>query len=595
MCGFVCTNDKNFDVQQLLDKGQHRGPDYTGINIVDGISFGHNRLSILDVDSRSNQPLLKDDLVIIFNGEIYNFRELKNELAQDHGTTFHTEGDTEVLVELYRVYGSQMLSRINGMYSFVIYDKSQCRIFAAVDRLGVKPMYYKIIGDSFLFASESWGMSNKISRENATSFLVYSYLPPPLTIFEDVFKLRPGSAMEINLSSGEHTEYVYWDPTDYNSENELDYNKFKNLLIDSVRLRLESDVPVCAFLSGGVDSSLLASILSKELNVDLKYFTIGVDDKDLDEAEQAGIIAEKLSLDHEVVRFSKNEVLEKFDWCMEHLDEPLGDSSLLPTTLVCEVASKNFKVALSADGGDELSMGYPKYFGVKKSLIRRRRLKFLKLFPKQALLLIAKVLFQERYRFDLYLESIINSELDSEESMLRHLSRKISVSKERRLFSSSFNGYTVSGSNQSISDLRNYLPGDILRKVDKASMSVSLEAREPFLDYRLFEMFLSLKEDEKATINEQKRPLKKLLSEYISRDIWDRPKKGFSVPINDWLRTVLKDRLLNAVNLCVNSDILVAKSADELLTEFNNGNDSDGDFFWNVLILGEFLSRRKHT
>ena len=594
MCGFVCTNDDNFEFQEALNKAKYRGPDFQDIILDSDIKFGHNRLSIIDISNNSNQPFQKKDMIMVFNGEIYNYRKIRNDLISK-GIKFSSEGDTEVVLEAFLYYGENFLEKLNGMFSFLIYNKKLKTFFCAVDRLGVKPFYYNINNKVFTFASECWGMSKNISKDNAKNFLVYGYNSAPKTIYDDVFKLEPGTILKYNSVSDKASLHKYWKPESYVGENKLNFDQFKVLINDSVKLRLESDVPICGFLSGGIDSTLVAAILQKVHSKKIKYYTIGVHDNDLDESENAKQIAKYLNLDHEVLYFEESQILNIFQECIEKLDEPLGDSSLLPTSLVCRAASKEFKVAISADGGDEMCMGYPKYFGIKKNLFRNTFFKYLTFFiPKSIKIKLLSFILKGRYRADLFTEAIVNN-FKSEEELLSHLSRKISVKKSRKLFKSNsenYINYKQRGSTQTINDLYNYLPNDILRKVDKASMSYSLEAREPFLDFRLFEVMLNTKEQEKATKNDFKKPLKKYLSELVPSELWDRPKKGFSIPINPWLRNQLNEKLKSSIKICLDNDLFDKHEIWNIFNDFMKGNDSDADFLWNILILGEFIKAK---
>ena len=373
MCGFVLSKSENFNFIEALNKASYRGPDHQGIQYVDQISFGHNRLSIIDLDSRSNQPFKKDNFILLYNGEIYNYKEIRNQLEKEFNSKFISSGDTEVVLESYRNYGKECLKLFNGMFSFAIYDASKKIIFCAVDRLGVKPCYLKVNKNEIIIASEAWNMSEKISYKNAKNFLIYGYNPAPNTIYEDVQRLQSGHYAEIQTETHKIITKKYWCPESYIKSERLDINNFKNILINSVKLRLESDVDIACFLSGGVDSSLLASILEKELNTKLKYFTIGVKDKRYDESTRAKTIANKLNLDHEVHYFNDEVIKSKLNEYVKSMDEPLGDSSMLPTMLVSEIVSKKFKVVLSADGGDEMAMGYPKYNSIKKNLKRSKK------------------------------------------------------------------------------------------------------------------------------------------------------------------------------------------------------------------------------
>lgn len=598
MCGFVLARSKNFDFIGALNKASYRGPDFQGIEFIDNFSFGHNRLSIIDLDSRSNQPFIKDNYILLYNGEIYNYKTIRKKLQKEFNSKFNTKGDTEVVLESFKNLGKDCLKLFNGMFSFVIYNTNTKQIFCAVDRLGVKPCYIKVNNDEIIVASESWNMSDKISNQNAKNFLVYGYNPAPYTIYDDVKRIPPGYYAEINSDKNNLKLTKYWSPKDFLGSKKLNYDEFSNTIINSVKLRLESDVDIACFLSGGVDSSLLASILKKELDVNLKYFTIGVKDKRYDESSRAQKIAMELGLDHEIYYFKDEEIQSKLDEYIKNMDEPLGDSSMLPTMLVCEKTSNEFKVVLSADGGDEMAMGYPKYAGVKINLNRSLRInRIIKYFNKKLVESIANFIYKGKFRSDLFIELILN-DFDNEEDILSYLSRKISIRKSNLIFndfkSSNYilNNLNFIENSQSVSDIYNYLSGNILRKVDKASMINSLELREPFLDYRLFELMLSVAENEKMSKTTMKIPLRKKLSEYLSPKIWENPKTGFSVPIDLWIRGTLNERVKNSIDVLDENNII---NKNEILKLFNimiRGDDSDVDFFWNILILGEFISKR---
>ena len=601
MCGFVVSKSSSFDFKTALNLAKYRGPDYQGTVSYQNLKMGHNRLSIIDLNERSNQPFEIDNYSMVFNGEIYNYKEIKKELEIKFDINFRTTSDTEVLLRSFIIWGKDFFKKINGMFSFVIYDKNNDSLICAVDRLGVKPCYFKINENEIVIASECWGMSNKLSSKSVRSFLTYGYNSPPYTIYDDVYRLKPGTFLEIDLNTHEKNIKNYWD---YYNHELMDYDPeyFKKILKDSIKLRLESDVEIAALLSGGVDSTLLASIL-KELNIKIKYFTIGVPNSELDESVRAKKIAKHLKLDHSVHYLNENDVKEMLEKYCCSMDEPLGDSSILPTMFVFKKISENFKVVLSADGGDEMAMGYPKYYGIKKNIIRRKIIqkipfKYLRVLMHK----ILKILFNGRMRHDLYLEAIFNKGIDTEEKMLKHLSRKISVEKSKEIFyeSSEENNYVLNSSNiqnknsiQTISDIGNYLSGDILRKVDKASMVFSVESREPFLDYRLFDYMLSVSEEKKFNNNKMKIPLRDILEDFVPKEIWEHKKTGFSVPIEKWMRTWLLDDIHSSINMLSKLKFIKQDFTLKLLKKFLKGDNSDSDLFWNIFILGKFIKNKK--
>ena len=600
MCGFLVSKSPFFNFQKALNLAEYRGPDYQGSVTYDDIKIGHNRLSIIDLNERSNQPFIIDNFSLVYNGEIYNYKEIREDLELNHKIEFNTSGDTEVLLQSYIVWGKDCLKKFNGMFSFVIFDKKNNKIFSAVDRLGVKPCYYKINHEEIIFGSESYGMSTKLSSKSIESFLTYGYNSPPHTIYEDVMRLSPGTYIEVDTTN--HDIILidkYWDTSSDFSE------KYKNkslekLLKDSIKLRLESDVEIAALLSGGVDSSLLASIL-KDQKVKIKYYTIGVPNSELDESKRAKKIASHLNLEHSIYYLNEDDVKKMLNIYCESMDEPLGDSSILPTMFVFKKISEKYKVVLSADGGDEMAMGYPKYFGIKKNISRRKIINLIPFsFMKKIIHKILKIIFKGRMRYDLYLEALFLNNIDTEEQMLKHLSRKISQEKAYKIFpnkNSSLN-YKLQNdiyqNNQSIqtkSDINNYLSGDILRKVDKASMIFSVESREPFLDYRLFELMLTYPEKKKFNNKKMKIPLRNLLEKFIDKSIWEHKKTGFSVPIENWLRGWLHNDLNKHIDQLSKLNFINKSEVNKLKKKFIDGDNSDTDLFWNIFILGIFIEK----
>ena len=598
MCGFLFTNNENEFCN--LDSISHRGPDNTGTKIIDDLYFGHQRLAIIDLDERSNQPFEYNGLVLIFNGEIYNYKTLRKSLISK-GYDFSTDSDTEVLIKMFHHYGIKCLNFLEGFFAFCIYSRSDNKIYFCRDRMGIKPLYYSITNSKITIGSElSCFSKGQLSNSSIYNFITFSYINAPYTLYEDINKLENTCYCEFDFITNRFNKKTYWkidSPITSGSKyGNFSINVFKNHLLESIEKRLISDVPICSFLSGGIDSTLLVTLLKKEFNYDIPCFTIGLKDSNFDESKQAQKITDILKLEHHIKLITEEDFESIFNNMINKIDEPFGDSSMIPTMMVCRQAAKSYKVALSADGGDELMAGYPKYNGVIKNF---RRLKFLSHFQK---LLSPKLLeklimlkTKKRYRLDVYADALSQSK--SMEDLLENLSKKIShsrLSKWMRIKNSLSYYRRISDSNDPnvllLSDLINYLPGDILTKVDRASMMYSLEAREPFLDPSLFDYMSGISFEEKVKGQQLKFQFKEILSEYVRRDIWDLPKKGFSIPIEQWLRTTYEEDLKSACEALIDMGIFT----DAILYDYDafiKGNNSMAEAFWNVFILYSFLKR----
>ena len=548
----------------MNDSLSHRGPDGSGIHIDAGVGLGHRRLSIIDIDG-GHQPMYNDDrsVVVVFNGEIYNYKELRKELLRG-GCKFNSQSDTEVIIRLYESKGLDCLDDLNGMFAFAIWDSRKQLLFAARDRLGEKPFYYQQKGSCLAFASELKAIlsvresQREIDVSAMDDFLAYGYVPAPKTIYKGIHKLPP--AHYLLWQNGTVKTACYWTPTHTERRNSRPIEEYRDelrtLLHDSVRMRLRSDVPIGAFLSGGIDSSLIVALASPLHPEPLNTFSIGFKEGDFDESAYARIVADRYQTNHHEIQVQPLDLTE-FPALVSHFDEPFADASALPTFVVCREAVKHVKVCLSGDAGDELFGGYPqyKYERFEEILdrvpesIRRPILGTmadvlpLRLNGKGWLGRMA-VSDEQRYQRKL---GIFGAQ---ERQRLFREEYEHVVDHDAWLFSSYFGrqgGDVIS--NRLATDLKTYLPDDILVKVDRASMLNSLEVRVPLLDHRIVEFACRLPLDMKIRNGSQKFLLKELLRDLVPASVVNRGKQGFGVPLKHWFRGdyrgFLQDMLLS--------------------------------------------------
>ncbi len=545
MCGIYITNItyKENEVRSKLEKIRYRGPDHTGVLQKGGLSLGHLRLAILDLDERSNQPFQYKKLSIVFNGEIYNFKDIRAELER-LGYSFDTTSDTEVLLKGYDAWGRKILDRLNGMFAFAIYDIENERVFCARDRLGVKPFYYYWRDGKFEICSQLQPLINntsKISKEAVSIYLDCGYIPSPYSILDDVYKLPPGNFMviDINAATKEITEYWNLEPV---KEREISYEEAKKelheLLIDAVKIRMHSDVPLGSFLSGGIDSALVSAIASKFSNTPLNTFTIGFNDPKFDESEVAAQFASVIRSNHTTIVCGPEEVLQMLPKLIEVFDEPFADSSALPSLLLNSVTKKHATVALSGDGGDESFLGYQHF----DQLLKFQRLSKIP-FPIRKL----------SSRIPLYkifggrpgtLKGILKTE-DADSFAWNIFTGFDTIQKCRETdWRKYYEKYRSRAKEdiQKMADLniKLWLENDSNVKVDRASMAFSMEIRSPFQDYRVVEFARSLSIDYRFKPGLKKIITRDILSEYIPEKVFDLPKRGFSIPLGKWIREDLK-------------------------------------------------------
>ena len=548
---------------------EKRGPDFQDIYIDEWIGLGHRRLSIIDTSEKANQPMWDESkrYCIIFNGEIFNYRELKKNL-ENKGITFHSASDTEVLLKLFIHEKEQCLNKLNGFFAFCIYDKEEQSFFIARDRYGIKPLLYLFDEDKFIFASEmktmlQYGIDKTLDYTSLFTYLQLNYIPAPETIFVQVKKLLPGHYLKIR---GKKLEAAPWYqiPCDHTTSetNPISYEdakkKFSTLLENAVQKRLVADVPLGAFLSGGIDSSVITGLASRH-KPDLHTFSIGFrDEKFFDETEYAKLVAHHFKTEHTVFSLTNNDLFENVDAILNYIDEPFGDSSAINVFILSKETRKHATVALSGDGADELLAGYHKHEAFNRMLhpgFKEKTLASLgplwKVFPKSRNNPIANLIRQAQ-RF------AEGSRLSAPERYWRwagyadraEATRLLSSAAQAQILMEDFNNRknaileTLKPDNNInailLTDMQLVLPNDMLVKADSMSMAHGLEIRSPFLDYELVDFAFSLPGSFKIRGNKRKRILQDSFRGMLPARLYNRPKKGFEVPLLKWFRKEMR-------------------------------------------------------
>jgi len=565
-------------LSKMRDAMYRGGPDGYG-SFVDGcLGLGHRRLAIIDLSPSGAQPMESGKWAISFNGEIYNFLEIKKRL-QAQGYSFRTNSDTEVIIKAFDSWGEGALQTFRGMFAFALWNKETRTLLLCRDRCGVKPLYWYLKDGLFLFASEIKAFHQHPSFDKSLDhsvlphYLQKGYLRCGDSIYTHVKTLPPGSILQINESAGTSISR-YWKAedvfekaaTDKRSEGDI-VEELENVLTESFRLRMVADVDVGVFLSGGIDSSLVTALIQKGRSQPLRTFTIGFEDRDFDESHVASEIARTLGTDHTAMLCTEDDFKGVIPLLADIYDEPFGDSSAIPTYLLSQLARANVKVALSGDGGDELFGGYIKYdyyrhlskllaipLSVRKllyTLTRGINPAFIEHMASTMKMGSLSQMDNKYLKFQLTLLSKDLDDLfDSTSSYVDGFYLEQLLGPwEARMDSVHPNYPGRSIGYLGLKDLRSYLPDDILTKVDRASMYVGLEAREPFLDPRVIEFAFALPDKMKVPGHgESKYLLRKILSKYVSPKLIKRPKQGFTVPIAKWLKGVLKSELIAMEN-----------------------------------------------
>ncbi|MGL1888642.1 MAG: asparagine synthase (glutamine-hydrolyzing) [Reichenbachiella sp.] len=601
----------------MTDVLQTRGPDAKGYHFEQtdqaSIGLGHRRLSIQDISPLGNQPYYFEDYIVVFNGEIYNFNEIKKELITK-GLSFQSTSDTEVIIKAYAQEGLACVDKFIGMFAIVIYDKKEQKIHLIRDRAGVKPINYYWKDNTFLFSSEFKSFheipkfSKELDEKSVTSYFKYSYVTSPNSIYKDTKKVRPGHILTIDISRNEISEKPYWSIIDaYNKPKlTLDYEEaqeeLEKLLISSCNYRMVSDVPVGVFLSGGYDSTTVTSILSRHHKNKIKTFTIGFEDQAFNEAPYAKEISKYLGTEHTEYFCTQKEALDLIPKMPDIFDEPLGDNSVIPTTLVSQLARESVTVALSSDAGDEIFAGYPRYSQALQysqampGFLQKGASGLMGLInPAYIPILNKKQNFTTRYDKirEIWksgnpikaMEIVMQFNTDSAlEQMLpgfgHHDNNYFSIGSEMK----DHNDWT----NKMLGvDYLTFLLDNNLTKVDRATMSASLEGREPLLDHRLVEFAAQLPSEYKIQGNNTKRILKDVLFKYVPREMLERPKQGFVSPIHRWMRGDLRDYLREYLSeqKLSQQGIFAPKIISKMVSNFLNGNGENAQKIWHLLMF----------
>lgn len=633
MCGFsgYATIDgivkKDFLIK-MKNTLNHRGPDSSGVWNNDNVGLTHNRLSILDTAKTGSQPMFSNRYVICFNGEIYNHLELRKKLQTEKNfNDFKGTSDTETILNFFEFYGIQKsLEHMEGMFSLVLYDKLTNKLILARDRFGEKPLYYGVNNKNFYFSSELKALkihpefSPEINYNALSQFFKYSYIEAPQSIYKGIKKLLPGSFITVSLNSGFENiiESKYWN---------IDTQVIKNIsnpflgsedqaieeldikLNKAVKSRMISDVPIGSFLSGGVDSSLITALMQANSESKVNTFSIGFNEDFYDEAQYAKQISKHLNTNHNELYVDSKDLINVIPDLPKIYDEPFADSSQLPTYLVSKLASKKVKVCLSGDAGDEVFGGYNRYFQAQRianfpkifkktlpkllSLIPRRNIEniyqtFKPILPK-SLKSSNPINHYDKILSILSLDSeweIYNKLITTGPSTNSYLNSYKNYSSKEDIFNSLPNNSSFA-KRMMLTDTKTYLSGDILCKVDRASMANSLETRVPFLDRELFEFVWSLSDNLKINNGNGKYILKKVLNKYVPNKLIDRPKMGFGVPIEKWLRGPIKDwadDLLSKKN--INEDgFFNYEMVKKIWDDHINKKSNNQHILWNILVF----------
>ena len=603
-------------LRQAATALQHRGPNAEGFYFSTDKSVGlaHRRLSILDLSAAANQPMFSADgrYCIVFNGEVYNFKELKL-LLKDQGNSLKTNSDTEVIIELFSQLGTASFCKLNGMFVFAIYDLQKKIVTLCRDHAGIKPLFYYQDEHSIVFASELKAIKKMVSLPLVVEpkaipyFLHLGFIPQPLTIYKNTFKFPAAHYVQIDtsrqLQTGVGTNAIaFWKLEDTItattfSDEVAAKKELKSLLQDAVEKQLISDVPIGTFLSGGVDSSLVTAIASsitghKKIN----SFSIAIDDGKYNEAKYARAVANHLQTNHHEFTVKENEILQLVDKLIPTYDEPFADSSAFPTMMVSRLAKQKVTVALSGDGGDELFHGYGMYQWAK------RLSNPLMPLIKKPVYGISKWMGNKYQRagnlFDYNSEAHLRTHIFSQEQYYFKENELPALLIHPVFNFDAINTLPVttrklsSVEQQSLWDFNHYLKDDLLVKVDRASMEYALESRVPLLDYRLVEFAYNLDEGLKIHNGTMKYLLKEVLYDYVPKEIFDRPKWGFSIPLVKWLKTDLKYLLdkYTSVEMIQQYNIVNVEVVQKMKAQYLNGTDYLFNRLWLIIILHWWLA-----
>tara|TARA_B100001121_G_scaffold161733_1_gene141218 strand:+ start:537 stop:2366 length:1830 start_codon:yes stop_codon:yes gene_type:complete len=603
MCGFLVQFSQkdddfnNFEIaNDLLDK---RGPDSTGYyKDSENHKFGFKRLSILDLDASANQPMVdhQNRYVIVFNGEVYNFKQLRNEIEQSGGSFLTSHSDTEAILEGYKIWGSDILDKLEGQFSFVIFDKVNRTLFMARDRVGQKPLFYKITKESIIISSTLEPIikltnSFEVDLESVYTFLQVGVIPAPKTIFKNINKLKNGEFITFDVQSNHILEKrIYWSPEQFIDYKKFDYDEFISIFDEAVKKRCVADVEISSFLSGGLDSTAIIKKASKYLP-SMNTFSVGFFDKKFDESYWAEMASNKFDIPNTLKKIDESLLLKILPDSLDAYDEPFYDSSSIPTFLVSKLMSNISKVALSGDGGDELLGGYQRYTWsnynnyipfplktplsfisnqmVKNNSISTGTNQYLSMLNKNSSERYASFFIDKNFTdilgiSDFSYDFISNNWLETEDDF----------------------------KSMQATDYNFYLPEVMMTKIDRASMANSLEIRSPFVDHKLIEYILSVQSKGYTATRNKKKPLKKFLSDDFDDNFLSRKKMGFAVPLDTWIKSSLREEVFNTLD---NQQSFVKQELNfdtsNLFDKLEQGQKSYKNRIWKLFVLEKNIQK----
>ena len=603
MCGFLVQFSQkdddfnNFEIaNDLLDK---RGPDSTGYyKDSENHKFGFKRLSILDLDASANQPMVdhQNRYVIVFNGEVYNFKQLRNEIEQSGGSFLTSHSDTEAILEGYKIWGSDILDKLEGQFSFVIFDKVNRTLFMARDRVGQKPLFYKITKESIIISSTLEPIikltnSFEVDLESVYTFLQVGVIPAPKTIFKNINKLKNGEFITFDVQSNHILEKrIYWSPEQFIDYKKFDYDEFISIFDEAVKKRCVADVEISSFLSGGLDSTAIIKKASKYLP-SMNTFSVGFLDKKFDESYWAEMASNKFDIPNTLKKIDESLLLKILPDSLDAYDEPFYDSSSIPTFLVSKLMSNISKVALSGDGGDELLGGYQRYTWsnynnyipfplktplsfisnqmVKNNSISTGTNQYLSMLNKNSSERYASFFIDKNFTdilgiLDFSYDFISNNWLETEDDF----------------------------KSMQATDYNFYLPEVMMTKIDRASMANSLEIRSPFVDHKLIEYILSVQSKGYTATRNKKKPLKKFLSDDFDDNFLSRKKMGFAVPLDTWIKSSLREEVFNTLD---NQQSFVKQELNfdtsNLFDKLEQGQKSYKNRIWKLFVLEKNIQK----
>ena len=606
MCGFLVQFSPNIQdfksFETANDMLDSRGPDSTKyIENDENYKFGFKRLSILDLDPLADQPMTdhENKFVIVFNGEIYNFDSLRNEILQSGGRFLTSHSDTEAILEGYKIWGTDVLNKLEGQFSFVIFNKVNKTLFLARDRVGQKPLFYKITNERIVISSTlepiiKLSESFEVDLESVYTFLQVGVVPAPKTIFKNINKLKNGEYMVFDVQANRIIEkHIYWSPEQFIGYEKFNYDEFISIFEEAVKKRCVADVGISSFLSGGLDSTSIIKQAAKYLPT-LNTFSVGFLEKEYDESQWAKLASEKFKIPNETEVIDESLLLKILPESLKAYDEPFYDSSSIPTYLVSKLMSQTSKVALSGDGGDELLGGYQRYtWSNYNSYVP---------FPlKTPLSFFSKSLIKSNFiskGTNQYLSMLNSSPKHRYESFFvdRNFTR-ILGNKEFDYDFISNNWVETEDNFKSMqaTDYKFYLPEVMMTKVDRASMANSLEIRSPFVDHKLIEYIMSVNSNGYTSTLNKKKPLKHYLNNDFDKDFLTRKKMGFAVPLESWIKKELRNEVLETI---YNESSFVKNefgfNFSVLFDELDNGNKSYKNRIWKLYVLEKNIQKYKN-